>query len=102
MAAPQPAQPAYLSDVPGGIRIAIKAVPGASRDQIAGPLGDRLKVKVAAAPEDGKANDAICRLLARTLGLAPRSVEVESGHSRPEKLILAKGITAAQATVKLA
>ena len=102
MSDPQPSQPAYLSDVPGGVRIAIKAVPGASRDQIAGPLGERLKVKVAAAPEDGKANDAICRLLARTLGLAPRSVEVESGHTRPEKLIVAKGITAAQAAAKLA
>jgi len=102
MSVPEPPQPAYLSGVPGGVRIAIKAGPGASRDQIAGPLGVRLKVKVAAAPEDGKANDAICRLLARTLGLAACSVEVESGHSRPEKLIVAKGITAIQAAAKLA
>jgi len=49
--------------------IAVKAVPGAARDEIAGLLGERLKVRVAAPPEDGKANEAICRVLAAALGL---------------------------------
>ncbi len=102
MSEAQPKPPAYLAEIPGGIRIAVKAVPGASRDQIAGPLGERLKIKVAAAPEDGKANDAICRLLAQELGLAPRCVEIETGHTRPEKLIRVMGISCAQATAKLA
>jgi uncharacterized protein (TIGR00251 family) len=47
----------------------VKAVPGASRDEIAGVLGGRLKVRVAAPPEGGKANRAIAMLLARAIGV---------------------------------
>ncbi len=69
------------------IVIRVKAVPGARADQIVGLLGDRLKVRVAAPPEDGRANDAICQLIARTLGVAVRSVTLISGHSSPLKSV---------------
>ncbi len=65
----------------------IKAVPGSSRDQIAGVLGDRLKIKVAAAAEAGKANDAICRALARALNVKASQVTIEFGHTNPEKIM---------------
>lgn len=65
----------------------IKAVPGASRDQIAGVLGDRLKIRVAAAPEAGRANVAICALLARALDIKPGRVSVENGTQNPEKIL---------------
>lgn len=69
----------------------IKAVPGASRDQVAGvmhhPDGPRLKVRVSAPPEGGKANKAICKLLARELGCKPADVEVTAGHTNPEKTV---------------
>jgi uncharacterized protein (TIGR00251 family) len=68
-------------------RVTIKAVPGAQRDEIAGMLGSRLKVRVAAAPEDGKANAAICRLIADALGLKHRDVRVVAGQTRPEKTL---------------
>ncbi|MCP4497287.1 MAG: DUF167 domain-containing protein [Phycisphaeraceae bacterium] len=48
----------------------LKVVPGARRDAVVGLLGDRLKVRVAAAPEAGRANVAVRRLLAETLGVA--------------------------------
>jgi uncharacterized protein len=67
--------------------IRIKAVPGARRDEIAGMLGDRLKIRISAPPEDGKANDAIRALLARELGLKPRDIEIIAGHTRPEKTV---------------
>jgi uncharacterized protein (TIGR00251 family) len=82
-----------LSNIPGGVSIAVKAVPGSSRDQIVGPLGDRLKIKVAAPPEDGKANAAICALIADAVGIAPRNVSVVSGHSRAEKTVAVSGVT---------
>jgi uncharacterized protein (TIGR00251 family) len=73
------------------ILLPIKAVPGASRDQIAGMLGDRLKVRIAAAPEAGKANKAICTLIAQSLGLKPSCVEIHSGHTNPEKVLSITG-----------
>ena len=78
------------------VLISIKVVPGARRDEIVGPLGDDLKLRVSQPPEDGKANRAVCELLARHLGISPHSVEVIRGHSSPRKLIRARGITLAQ------
>ncbi len=63
----------------------IKVVPGARRSEVAGVLGDRLKVRVAAPPEDGKANHAVVVLLADELGIAARCVEVAAGHGQPQK-----------------
>lgn len=79
----------------------VKAVPGASRDQIAGAIGDRLKIRISAAPEAGKANAAICELLARTLGVKPRAVAVESGGTGPEKILRITGVTAAHVQERL-
>lgn len=69
----------------------IKAVPGASRDQIAGVIGDRLKVRISAPPEAGKANKAICELIARALKLKPRQVRVEVGPASAEKVLRIDG-----------
>ena len=71
----------------------IKAVPGASRDQIAGLLGDRLKVRVSAPPEGGKANNAFCKLLAWALGVKANQVSIESGATSPEKVLRVAGVT---------
>lgn len=79
----------------------LKVVPGSSRDAISGALGDRLKIKVAAAAESGKANKAVCALLARTLGVKPRDVEIVSGQTSPEKVVRIAGISAEQAMAKL-
>jgi uncharacterized protein (TIGR00251 family) len=71
----------------GSVLIRVKAVPGASRDQIAGVLGDRLKVKVAAPPEGGKANKAICAIIAKELAVKAAQVEIASGASSAEKVV---------------
>ncbi|MBC7773318.1 MAG: YggU family protein [Pyrinomonadaceae bacterium] len=74
--------------------IAVKAVPGAKRDEVVGRLGERLKVRISAPPEDGKANKAICELLARELGVRARDVEVVRGHSSAEKTLRVMGVQA--------
>ena len=74
------------------VLIWIKAVPGASCDEIAGIIGDRLKVRISAAPEAGKANKAICKLLASALGVKVKQVSIESGQSNPEKIVRLVGI----------
>ena len=80
------------ADGDGGVLLRVKAVPGASRDQIAGPLGDRLKVRVSAPPEGGKANDAIIRLLSSALGVGRSQIELVSGGARAEKVLRLRGL----------
>lgn len=80
--------PPWLNrDNAGAWLLRVKAVPGASRDEIAGALGDRLKIRVSAPPEGGKANKAICALLAKKIGVRLRSVRIASGSASPEKTI---------------
>ena len=74
-----------IRDCPGGAIIAVKAVPGSSRDKIVGVLGDCLKVTASAAPEKGKANAAIAAILAKALGVDKRSVEIIAGQTSPRK-----------------
>jgi uncharacterized protein (TIGR00251 family) len=75
--------------------IAVRAVPGASRDQIAGRIGDRLKVRVAAPPEDGRANRAVCAVVAAALGLRASAVTVESGMTSRDKTLRVRAFHAA-------
>ena len=62
--------------------IRVKVIPKSSRNEIAGKLDDGTwKIKVTAAPERGKANAAVCELLARRFEVPKSSVEVVSGHT---------------------
>ena len=74
------------------IRVRVKAVPGASRDTIAELLGDRVKVRISAPPEGGKANKAILKLFAKSLGIKPAQVSIISGSTNPEKIIEIIGV----------
>jgi uncharacterized protein (TIGR00251 family) len=77
---------------PAGARLAVKVVPGASREKVVGPLGERLKVTVRKPPEKGAANKAVAALLAAALGLRPAQVEILRGETRPEKEFLVRGL----------
>jgi uncharacterized protein (TIGR00251 family) len=68
-------------------RLNVKVVPGSSRNQIVGWLGDALKIKVMAPPEKGQANEAVIELLAEALDLTTDNIEVLSRHSSPLKVI---------------
>lgn len=97
----QPAESA-ITAVTGGVQILVKAVPGASRSRIVGWLGDHLKVAVAAPPEGGKANKAICKVLAEALAVKVHDVQVVAGASNPRKRIFVAGMSQEQARGKLA
>lgn len=77
------------------VRIRLKVVPGSRKEQIVGPLGDRLKIKVSAPPEQGKANHAVCELLAAAIGVDVRRIEIVVGHSNPEKTARVEGVSSA-------
>jgi uncharacterized protein (TIGR00251 family) len=58
----------------------IKVIPGASKSEMADVKDGRLRVRIAAAPEDGKANEELRVFFARTLGLAKRDIVLEKGE----------------------
>lgn len=76
-------------------RLSLKVVPGSSRDEIIGWLGDSLKVKVKAPPEKGRANKAVIALLADRLGIDALSIAMVSGHGSPAKVVDVEGMDAA-------
>lgn len=72
--------------------IAVKVVPRAARDEIVGWHGGALKVRVAAPPQDGRANRALEELLAAALGLRKGDVSVASGRSSVRKRVAVEGL----------
>jgi len=74
------------------VRLNLKVVPGAKRNEIAGMLGDRLKIRVTAPPEAGKANAAVRSVIAAALGIKPGAVTMVSGHSSAEKTVEIIGV----------
>jgi len=82
-------------------RLAVKVVPGASRDGIAGWLGDTLKVRVTAPAEQGKANAAVEALLAGALGVSRHCVRIASGTASPRKVVEIAGLDEAEVRSRL-
>jgi uncharacterized protein (TIGR00251 family) len=95
------ALPPYLSEDEGATLVRVRVQPRAGRDAIAGARGDSLVVKVKAPPVDGKANDAVCRLLAKAAGVPPSSAELVRGAASRDKLVRLPGLTPAVAAVRL-
>jgi len=93
--------PDWLIERDGQLLLRIKAVPGARRDAIVGPLGDHLKIAVAAPPEKGKANRRIEALLASALAIPAAHVAVIQGRSAPRKVVKVSGVTATDAAARL-
>ena len=75
------------------VLLPIKVVPNASRERIMGELDGALKVSVAAPPEKGAANKAICKLIAGQLGLRRQQVTVETGQTSPRKVLRLANVT---------
>ena len=83
-------------------RLRLRVSPGAGRAAIVGRYGDAWKVRVTEAPEHGRANDAVVRLLAQVLGVPRGDVMLVSGHSAREKIVELTGVGPAQIERRLA
>ena len=79
----------------------LKVIPSAPRDQIAGWLGDALKMKLRAPALDGRANDALLDFLAAGLGLSRRAVTLVRGGKSRRKVVRLEGLTLAQVKARL-
>ncbi len=82
-------------------RLEIKAVPNAPKSEVIGRLGDALKVRLHAPPEDGKANAELCAFLAGRLGLPKNSVRLGRGASSRSKVIEIEGMSREQVMERL-
>ena len=80
----------------------LRIVPGARRSGIVGRHADGWKVRVAAPPEAGRANEVLLRLLARTLDVPWRDLEVTRGRASRDKVVTLEGLTSDVADEKLA
>ena len=71
----------------GGCLLTVHVQPGAKRTEIVGEHGDALKIRLAAPPVDGKANEALLSYLAEKLSVGRRAVELRSGMTSRRKMI---------------
>jgi uncharacterized protein len=81
--------------------LAIRVQPRAKRTEIAGERGGAVVIRVAAPPVDGKANDAVRRLIAQRLGVPRSAVEIVRGESARDKLVRIEGLSADEARTRL-
>lgn len=76
--------------------------PRAARSQVVGELNGALKIKIAAPPVEGQANDECERFLAKLLGVRRADIEILSGTTGRKKTIRVRGLTRAVFTERLA
>lgn len=82
-------------------RIQVRLRPRGHRDELIGIEEGVLQARVTAPPVDGKANKALCRLIAKRVGVAPSRVSVAGGIKSRDKVVRVEGVTAAELAVAL-
>ncbi len=83
------------------VELRVRVIPNASGDEIVGWHAGALKVKTRTAPEEGKANKAICALIEKQLKLSRKSVAVLRGQTNPNKTLLIEGVGEAELSEQL-
>lgn len=78
----------------GAVSFKVRVQPRASKTEISGEHDEALKLRIAAPPVDGKANQECRRFLAKTLGISASSVEIVSGESSRDKVIRVRNLSA--------
>ena len=82
-----------IREVEGGVVVSVKVQPNASRDRIVGEHADQLKIAVTVAPEKGKANKSVIKVLSRLLGVKSSDIEILSGETSRDKKVLIRNIS---------
>ena len=78
----------------GALSFSVRVVPRASKTATAGEHGGALRVRVAAPPVEGAANEALIKFLAKEFGVPARDVEIRSGHTSRTKVVCVVGARA--------
>ena len=83
----------YFAVKGSAVVLELHVQPGASRTEVAGLHGGRLKIRLAARATDGRANEALIRFLAEELRVPRRNVSIESGLTSRQKRVAIEGVT---------
>jgi uncharacterized protein (TIGR00251 family) len=81
-----------IREVEGGVELTLHLQPRASRTELVGAHGNALKLRIAAPPVDGEANDELIRFLAKTLGVTKAQVTIVSGATGRKKRVRVEGV----------
>jgi uncharacterized protein (TIGR00251 family) len=81
------------------LSLTLHVQPGAKRTEIAGLHGEALKIRLAAPPIEGRANEALLRFIADTFGIPLRQVELKQGGQSRHKVVLVTGSKVAPESV---
>lgn len=85
----------FRQSADGRITLTLHIQPGAKKTEFAGLHGDALKIRLAAPPVDGKANEALVKFLAEVLHLPKSAVTLKSGQTSRRKVLEVTGATTA-------
>jgi len=90
-----------IKEKAGGVQFAVRVIPGASKNEVAGSQDGALKIKLTAPPVEGKANRACIDFLAGLLGLRRSVLAIASGEKSRKKTVAVEGITRAELESRL-
>ncbi len=79
--------------IEGGVVVSVKVQPNASKDRVVGEHADKIKIAVTVAPEKGKANKAVIKVLSRWLGVKSSDIHIVSGETSRDKKVFIRNIT---------
>ena len=82
-----------IREVEDGIVVSVKVQPNASNDRVVGEHADQLKIAVTVAPEKGKANKAVIKVLSRFLDVKSSDIEILSGETSRDKKVFIRNMT---------
>ena len=85
--------PPPIHEVAGGIRIRLKVLARASHPEVAGIHGDLVRIRLAAAPVDGAANEELLRYLAERLAVPKSAVHLVSGQTSRTKVVMVSDVS---------
>jgi uncharacterized protein len=85
-----------IAEAAGGVTFAVRVIPRASRNAVAGEHDGALKVRVTAPPLNDRANEAVCKLLAERLKVPLGAVKILSGEKSRMKRVRISGISRQQ------
>lgn len=85
-----------LNEREGAVTLRVRVQPRSSRNEIVGEYAGAIKLRIAAPPVDGKANDECRRFLAKLVGVSVGSVEILSGETSRDKIFRIHNVSAAR------